>query len=217
MTGPSKPTPIALEETKFQQLEPFDLSKMSSMDPAELASQLELLTQDKDLVRQVLTHDQIKLLDKFQNFLQSCLCPDAFEYDEELDHGQSDEKVILDPVTHEVHRLVKTKGRRRDDADCHICMEKVRASGQQFGVLEGCDHTFCLKCIRAWRATADKRTSKKHYRTCPICRQNSFLVIPSNYLVQSGPQKDKLIEEYNSALRKIPCKHFKLGEGRCPF
>ena len=211
--------------------------------------------------------------------------PDVFEYDEELEDGQQDEKVILDPDTNEPHQVVRTIGRRKmdfqknlvdfdedqliqdflnenkkqviceyfvrgnckygdacdymhpsgsytgnfansmeerayieeNDEECQICLERVLASGKQFGILDGCDHTFCLKCIREWRATFDKRTSKHHFRTCPICRQNSFLVIPSYYMVMSGPEKDELIEEYNSALKEIPCKHFNFGKGQCPF
>ena len=42
-----------------------------------------------------------------------------------------------------------------DDAECQICLERVLASGRQFGVLDRCDHIFCLKCIRSWRATYD--------------------------------------------------------------
>ena len=89
-----------------------------------------------------------------------------------------------------------------------MCLEPVLAKGKQFGVLDGCDHTFCLQCIREWRATYDKKTSKHHYRTCTICRKNSYLVIPSYYMVNSGPEKDALIEEYENALGEIPCKHF---------
>jgi len=93
----------------------------------------------------------------------------------------------------------------------------VLANGKQFGVLEGCDHTFCLKCIRGWRATYDKRSSKHHFRTCPICRRNSYMVIPSYYMVNSGPDKDALIKEYKDALRELPCKYFEKGKGLCPF
>ena len=103
------------------------------------------------------------------------------------------------------------------DEECQICLEPVLANGKQFGVLDGCDHTFCLKCIREWRATYDKRTSKKHFRTCPICRQTSFLVVPSYYMVNSGTDKDHLIDEYNDTLLEIPCKHFNQGKGKCPF
>jgi E3 ubiquitin-protein ligase makorin len=98
-----------------------------------------------------------------------------------------------------------------------VCLEMVLENDKQFGVLDGCDHTFCLKCIRGWRATYDRRTSKHHFRTCPICRKNSYLVIPSYYMVNSGPDKDALIEEYCDTLKNIPCKHFNGGQGSCPF
>lgn len=103
------------------------------------------------------------------------------------------------------------------DEECCICLEKVLAAGRQFGVLENCDHTFCLKCIRDWRSTYDKKTSKHHFRTCPICRRNSFLVIPSDHLVKSGPEKTDLIEEYKEVLKAIPCRIFNKGKEDCPF
>lgn len=84
-------------------------------------------------------------------------------------------------------------------------------------MLDGCDHTFCLNCIRGWRATYDKKMSKHHFRTCPICRKSSYLVIPSYYMVNKGADKDALVEEYQEALREIPCKHFNKGQGVCPF
>ena len=90
------------------------------------------------------------------------------------------------------------------------------ASGRQFGVLDRCDHIFCLKCIRSWRATYDKRTTKHHFRTCPICRQTSYLVIPSYYHA-TGADKEYLCEEYKDTLGEIPCRMFNKGKGECPF
>jgi E3 ubiquitin-protein ligase makorin len=87
------------------------------------------------------------------------------------------------------------------DDECCICMEKVLASGKQFGILDGCDHTFCLNCIRGWRSTYDKKSgSKHHYRTCPICRRNSYLVIPSDHVIKNGPEKDDIVEEYKEVI-----------------
>ena len=117
---------------------------------------------------------------------------------------------------HEVSEKKKAPKYQLDE-ECCICLEKVLASNRQFGVLDNCDHTFCLKCIRNWRSTYDRKTSKHHFRTCPICRKNSFLVVPSDHLVKSGPEKDYLIEEYKEALKAIPCKHFNRGKGVCPF
>lgn len=103
------------------------------------------------------------------------------------------------------------------DEECSICLEPVIANGRQYGILDGCDHTFCLRCIRNWRSTYDKRTSKHHFRTCPTCRRNSYLVIPSDHVIKSGPEKDDLIADYKAVLKSIPCRHFMKGRGECPF
>eukprot|EP00656_Telonema_subtile_P049502 TRINITY_DN6172_c0_g1_i1.p1 TRINITY_DN6172_c0_g1~~TRINITY_DN6172_c0_g1_i1.p1 ORF type:complete len:271 (+),score=43.69 TRINITY_DN6172_c0_g1_i1:133-945(+) len=57
--------------------------------------------------------------------------------------------------------------------ECGICLEEVtadsRASAERrFGLLEGCNHAFCLECIRNWRqgGAADAEV----VRSCPICR-----------------------------------------------
>lgn len=103
------------------------------------------------------------------------------------------------------------------DEECVICLEKVLANGKRFGILENCSHAFCLECIRDWRATYDKKVKKTHYRTCPICRANSYLVIPSTRMIYDGPLKDQMLDEYTEALANIPCKHFNQGRGYCPF
>ena len=103
------------------------------------------------------------------------------------------------------------------DQECVICLEPVLANGKRFGILESCDHCFCLDCIRDWRATYDKKIKKTHYRTCPICRENSYLVIPSTKHIGWGPEKEDLIAEYTGALEEIPCRHFNKGKGYCPF
>ena len=51
-----------------------------------------------------------------------------------------------------------------NDAECVICLEKVLANGRKFGILENCSHTFCLNCIRDWRATYDKKIKKTNNR-----------------------------------------------------
>jgi hypothetical protein len=103
------------------------------------------------------------------------------------------------------------------DVECSICLEKVLANKKRFGLLENCLHPFCLGCIRDWRATYDKKVKKTHYRTCPICRENSYLVIPSNMHIKDPDEKEELIEEYTAALLEIPCRHFNEGKGYCPF
>ena len=42
------------------------------------------------------------------------------------------------------------------DVECAICLERVLSTrGRKFGLLENCEHAFCLACIRSWRATAE--------------------------------------------------------------
>jgi len=43
------------------------------------------------------------------------------------------------------------------------------------------------------------------------------MVIPSQKLVKSGPEKDDLFEDYKEALSEIPCRLFNKGQGLCPF
>lgn len=105
----------------------------------------------------------------------------------------------------------------KDDSECQVCTEMVLKRGQQFGLLDGCDHIFCVKCIRSWRSTYDKKTSKHHYRTCPICRANSYLVIPSFYVLKTSIEKDDLIDQYKETLGEMDCRHFARGQNKCPF
>lgn len=56
---------------------------------------------------------------------------------------------------------------------CGICFDDVKT---RYGLLTGCEHAFCLECIRQWRCRAggehepgiEARNSNK--RTCPIVR-----------------------------------------------
>ena len=53
---------------------------------------------------------------------------------------------------------------RSEDKVCGVCLETVwsRSGDTRFGILENCDHIFCLECIRKWRAssTYDNRIIK---------------------------------------------------------
>lgn len=47
---------------------------------------------------------------------------------------------------------------RSEDVECGICLERVLEKqpmgSRKFGLL-ACDHSFCLGCIKAWRAKSD--------------------------------------------------------------
>eukprot|EP00826_Nyctotherus_ovalis_P063712 TRINITY_DN9345_c0_g2_i3.p1 TRINITY_DN9345_c0_g2~~TRINITY_DN9345_c0_g2_i3.p1 ORF type:complete len:160 (-),score=60.27 TRINITY_DN9345_c0_g2_i3:170-649(-) len=102
------------------------------------------------------------------------------------------------------------------DMECNVCMEGVVSRGKRFGILSGCSHAFCLECIRKWRGKYMQNVDKGLFRLCPICRKESYFVVPSSVYVEAGPEKEKLIQEYKRNLGTIPCKYLKSG-GACPF
>ncbi|KFM83406.1 putative E3 ubiquitin-protein ligase makorin-2, partial [Stegodyphus mimosarum] len=118
---------------------------------------------------------------------------------------------------------------RSRDKICGICMdvvmEKDLISERRFGILEKCNHVFCLSCIRTWRRTKQFESNQQIdsvldpvvIRACPECRVPSDFITPSQYWVDTEEEKKKLITEYKVALSKKPCKYFKQGEGTCPF
>lgn len=103
-----------------------------------------------------------------------------------------------------------------EDIECGVCYEKPLAMSRRFGILTGCDHAFCLSCIREWRDKG-QAVSTGMARACPLCRTLSHFVVPSDYFVGSGDDKETLIAEYQAKLATIPCKHFNYGQGTCPF
>jgi E3 ubiquitin-protein ligase makorin len=112
-------------------------------------------------------------------------------------------------------QLVHQRIKESEGKECGICLELVLTKGNQFGILSGCNHIFCLNCIREWRSVEDLDKSVK--RSCPLCRCESHLVVPSSYIPADEEEKVQLVEFYKARLKKIPCKHFKEGSGECPF
>ena len=128
--------------------------------------------------------------------------------------GESDS---TEPSAEELayRQLVHQRIKESEGKECGICLEIVLAKGNQFGVLSGCNHVFCLNCIREWRSVEELDKTVK--RSCPLCRCESHLVVPSSYLPADDDEKVQLVEGYKARLGKIPCKHFKEGSGECPF
>jgi len=107
-----------------------------------------------------------------------------------------------------------------EDLECGICLEVVMKNGDgRFGILTGCDHAFCLKCIKNWRSSdmSQKESSKQLVRKCPLCREPSFFVIPCDRLMRDPARKQALVAEYQSAMKNIHCRYFDRGRGECPF
>lgn len=103
-----------------------------------------------------------------------------------------------------------------EDAECGICFDSIRRKGERFGMLESCDHAFCLSCIRSWRKQREQQ-DKVNLRLCPICRNESFFVIPSDTLLLDPKVKGEAVSKYKDEMRRIPCKLFDYARGSCAF
>ncbi|XP_043658752.1 E3 ubiquitin-protein ligase makorin-1-like [Drosophila teissieri] len=107
---------------------------------------------------------------------------------------------------------------RSKDKTCGICFDTIvekKGRERRFGILSKCKHTFCLKCIRTWRQAEQFESTVT--RGCPECRVCSDFVCPSAYWVDTKEEKDKLLNEYRTAMGAKDCKYFKMGLGKCPF
>ncbi|UJR23235.1 hypothetical protein I4U23_026255 [Adineta vaga] len=106
---------------------------------------------------------------------------------------------------------------RSQDKKCGVCLETVwdRDGDKRFGILENCDHIFCLECIRKWRSSSNYE--HKVVKACPECRIKSDFVTPTKYWPENEQSKQELIKSYKENLQQIHCKFFKRGEGLCPF
>ena len=62
----------------------------------------------------------------------------------------------------------------------------------------GCEHVFCLSCVRKWRAESSRDAV---VRCCPLCRTLSYFVIPSTYWPATPDEKDQIMAEYKANLR----------------
>ncbi len=86
---------------------------------------------------------------------------------------------------------------------CGICMEivweKENDVDKRFGILENCNHVFCLTCIRKWRAS--KSYENKIVKACPECRVKSDFITPNRFWFEDDENKKKIIEEYKCKLR----------------
>ena len=88
--------------------------------------------------------------------------------------------------------------------ECGICIEPE--AGALYGILSHCDCKFCIECIRGWRKeglTVAKKADQ--VRLCPLCRTESYFVIPSQKHL-TGTEKEILVDAYKISLSNKPCK-----------
>ncbi|ETW04746.1 hypothetical protein, variant [Aphanomyces invadans] len=94
--------------------------------------------------------------------------------------------------------------------ECNLCMDLVLRQGERFGILSGCAHAFCLKCVR-------NKENKTPIRACPVCHADIEFVVPCNRHVQDEARRARLFIDYKTNVAQIPCRLFAQGRGTCPF
>ncbi|GFR90837.1 E3 ubiquitin-protein ligase makorin-1 [Elysia marginata] len=112
--------------------------------------------------------------------------------------------------------------KRDEEQECSICFEKVLANNEtsddattsKFGILQNCNHCFCLPCIRKWRTTEGGALAMR--KTCPVCRTPSDFIVLSEHWVQTPGEKKKFIENFKKVFKSKPCRYFRRGRGVCP-
>jgi len=111
---------------------------------------------------------------------------------------------------------------RSQDKKCGICLETVwdRDGDKRFGMLENCDHIFCLECIRTWRSSSNYEhkvvkawLENKSFQIkiknsyfffnifSPECRTKSDFVTPTKYWPENDQAKKNLIQLYKDNLQ----------------
>eukprot|EP00850_Spirogloea_muscicola_P019666 SM000196S05358 [mRNA] locus=s196:10279:14289:- [translate_table: standard] len=114
--------------------------------------------------------------------------------------------------------------RRSQEVECGVCLERVlskpRVAERKFGILSGCDHAFCVACIRGWRGATHATPGMdvdRVVRACPVCRVQSHFVTPSVVWYSNAEEKEAIITGYKAKLGGIDCRYFDFGNGNCPF
>ena len=98
---------------------------------------------------------------------------------------------------------------------CPLCHNNVLYEGKRFGILPNCSHIFCIDCIRNWR---NSNSGDGHNgRCCPVCKVESYFVVPSATPIIDEESKQRLIQSYKENMSKIECSFFNRGKGVCPF
>lgn len=142
-----------------------------------------------------------------------CLC--LHPTDEEQRKEHQDECL----AHHEREMELAFAVQRSSGVACSICLdvvkEKADITERVFGLLENCNHPFCLACIRKWRVSS--HMEKTVIRACPICRINSWFITPSDFWMEDEKEKGELIKSYKEHLNTKHCRNFDRGKGVCPF
>lgn len=107
------------------------------------------------------------------------------------------------------------------EKECSICLEYITKE-KKYGLLINCSHVFCFCCIKQWRKDNHFRDKKNAIinqsinKYCPLCKEESAFIIPSDFYTSKKEKKIKLAEEYKRKLCLIPCKFYYKTKD-CPY
>jgi len=94
---------------------------------------------------------------------------------------------------------------------CGICLEIPG----EYGLLDGCMHSFCYKCLMNWRKNGNNENSDRH--SCPLCKGTSRIVIPSQVCPKTRTEKDEIFNTYKKKRGRFPCKIWNGNLGSCKY
>lgn len=120
------------------------------------------------------------------------------------------------PLERENHKLQCERNKKNleallksQDIECSVCLERVHSkltvAERKFGLMSGCDHPFCVGCIRGWRSGshAPGMDIDSVVRACPVCRVPTHYVVPSIVWYFTPEEKEEIINGYKNKLRFV--------------
>jgi len=86
---------------------------------------------------------------------------------------------------------------------CGICHEDIIDTNKRYGLLQNCNHIYCLNCIKIYRSgKMNKSISLTNRLKCPICREPSRFILPSKYNLKGEHKKNGFKRFYEKRKEK---------------
>lgn len=112
---------------------------------------------------------------------------------------------------------------------CYLCQEvvfqKKSLSGRRFGVLQNCNHIFCVRCIQEHiKKNIEFNKIKHEYKVeellrrsiiCPVCKLPSSVVMTSEKSLLDAKERKIYKKVFDKFLCNIPCPFVKRGITEC--
>ncbi|KAG8198985.1 hypothetical protein JTE90_001785 [Oedothorax gibbosus] len=119
---------------------------------------------------------------------------------------------------------------------CELCTDvvskRIGFENRRFGILENCDHVFCLTCIRAYRHLALSQklpkedtdckscTEEPQPQTlvaCPVCGADSGVVVSSWFQMAGPDSRTAYVVKFKEDMKTISCPWYRCGQGQCMY